>query len=235
MSKALWQCREKGLFTDITIRCASQEFKAHRVIISSLSEYFMAVCQGDWKENEENEILLKDHNPLLVEKMLHFLYQLDYSEDLNDKLADDGIASLDIESEVEDYEEDGDNHVKEMTANGRHEKISSPLVLHVLMYSMGDEFGIQSLKDYAVKRAGENVGHKSTCDNLIEAARTAYETTLDSDRAMRDLICKAAYDRIYDLVGRPDLSILIRGCPMLTVDLLEKVLQSHYGYRNRYR
>ncbi|OCL09392.1 POZ domain-containing protein [Glonium stellatum] len=65
-------------FSDVTIRCEGEDFKAHRLVLCAQSKWFFKACNGDWKEATERVIDLPDDKLPVVEAMLDFFYRFDY-------------------------------------------------------------------------------------------------------------------------------------------------------------
>lgn len=42
-------CLASGEFSDFTVRCGSDAWKVHRVIVCSQSKWFQAACTGDFQ------------------------------------------------------------------------------------------------------------------------------------------------------------------------------------------
>ncbi|EEP81658.1 predicted protein [Uncinocarpus reesii 1704] len=78
LSAGLKRYHDSGQFTDLTIRVAGEEFKVHRVIVCSQSEYFSRLYDGDWKETARNEVDIEEAEPGVVEAMICFMYNRNY-------------------------------------------------------------------------------------------------------------------------------------------------------------
>ncbi|KAI1964886.1 hypothetical protein LOZ58_001577 [Ophidiomyces ophidiicola] len=78
LSAGLKRYLASGKFADFTIRVAGEEFKAHRVIVCSQSEFFTKLYDNEWKETAENKIDIEDAEPDVVEAMISFMYNGDY-------------------------------------------------------------------------------------------------------------------------------------------------------------
>lgn len=61
------------------IRCGDREFNAHRLVLSSHSEFFSKLCSGEWKESETGVVTLEEVDAAVVDVMLYFMYRSDYS------------------------------------------------------------------------------------------------------------------------------------------------------------
>ncbi|XEV05327.1 hypothetical protein FSHL1_010614 [Fusarium sambucinum] len=69
--------------SDVVVRCGSQEFAVHKLVLFSHSEYFVKQLTGPWKESHENTIVITDFHADVVEAMLYFLYHFDYKVPTN--------------------------------------------------------------------------------------------------------------------------------------------------------
>ncbi|KAF2094460.1 hypothetical protein NA57DRAFT_80268 [Rhizodiscina lignyota] len=66
---------KSGVHSDFLVHCRSKTYKAHKVILCSASEYFRNLCEGPFREAQTNEVNLSDDDPLLVDRMMDFLYR----------------------------------------------------------------------------------------------------------------------------------------------------------------
>ncbi|KAI9717552.1 MAG: hypothetical protein M1812_004693 [Candelaria pacifica] len=74
---------ESGEHSDLTIVCGESQFKVHRAIVGPRSKALGRMCQqgdGAFEEALTGRIHLEHDDPMIVEKMLSFLYRLDYSD-----------------------------------------------------------------------------------------------------------------------------------------------------------
>ncbi|RAL15184.1 BTB/POZ domain-containing protein [Aspergillus homomorphus CBS 101889] len=65
-------------YSDLVIVCQGKTFPAHRALVCCRSEYFRKACFGDFKEAKD-PIHLDNTDPVLVEKVLEFLYKDSYT------------------------------------------------------------------------------------------------------------------------------------------------------------
>lgn len=103
-------------YSDLTIVCGTEKFAVHRCIVCPRSQFFARACDGDYqvlrcslnqekmqmnadvecavKESASREIHLPDDDPIVVKKVIQYLYTLDYSVPGKRTLALPGIHAL---------------------------------------------------------------------------------------------------------------------------------------------
>lgn len=67
----LWQ---EDSCTDFVIEIGKKSFRCHKVVLSSVSDYFKAMFNSGMKETEQNKAVLDDVSPESFEKILKILY-----------------------------------------------------------------------------------------------------------------------------------------------------------------
>ncbi|KAL5332136.1 BTB/POZ protein [Aspergillus crustosus] len=65
-------------YSDLKIICKGRTFPAHKLVVCSRSEYFKRACFGEFKETRD-PIRLDNTDPVLLEKVLEFLYTGNYT------------------------------------------------------------------------------------------------------------------------------------------------------------
>ncbi|KAH7117389.1 BTB/POZ protein [Dactylonectria macrodidyma] len=65
--------------SDAVVCYNGQEFKVHRLILSAHSKCFTKQLDGPWKESSEKVIKIEDFDASVVEAMLHFMYNFDFT------------------------------------------------------------------------------------------------------------------------------------------------------------
>lgn len=64
-----------GLFTDITLQCASDViFHCHKAVLAACSNYFKAMFTSDMKEKSKNQIKLSGLSPATLESLVIYTY-----------------------------------------------------------------------------------------------------------------------------------------------------------------
>ncbi|KAI9791658.1 MAG: hypothetical protein M1835_000209 [Candelina submexicana] len=65
-------------YSDLTLLCQDKTFQVHKVIVCSRSPVIAAACDGKFSEATSGEFRMDEDDPVAVEHMVHYLYQLDY-------------------------------------------------------------------------------------------------------------------------------------------------------------
>ncbi|KAF3399976.1 hypothetical protein F1880_008434 [Penicillium rolfsii] len=65
-------------YSDLAIICKDETFSAHKLVVCPRSKYFQRACYGGFKETE-GQIYLDERNPILIQKVLEFLYTGNYT------------------------------------------------------------------------------------------------------------------------------------------------------------
>ena len=86
--RGLDDLRDRKLLCDVHLVAEDESFPAHRVVLAAASPYFQAMFTGGFKENELNEILLKDTSS----KGLKYVLDAIYSAEL--LLSEDNVSDV---------------------------------------------------------------------------------------------------------------------------------------------
>jgi hypothetical protein len=65
---------------------------------------------------------------------------------------------------------------------------TSNLCLHAKVYALGEKYGIDDLKGFALHKFHAEAQHHWQSDNFLHAIREVYTSTIDEDRALRDVV-----------------------------------------------
>ena len=138
--------------------------------------------------------------------MVKYFYSLDYTEDLATELTMGGIMKR--------HTEDRSEYVSRLNIN-------------VVMYAMGDKYGIKSLKKLAENKF--EAAHEAISGTPIEARElmviipTVYESTPETDRGLRDSVLSYASNAWSNISALPGFKDLFTRTPAFTTDLFSKV------------
>ncbi|KAI4130485.1 MAG: hypothetical protein LQ338_001716 [Usnochroma carphineum] len=117
---------DAGRFTDLTISCAGQDFKCHKVVVCPQSSFFEAACTNGFQESLSSKIELVDDHPYHVALMVEFLYTQEYTA------ADHFAALFDVKHPEYVFK------------------------AHISLYAMGDKYGVPRLCRYSSHRFHES-------------------------------------------------------------------------------
>ncbi|KAL1836765.1 hypothetical protein VTJ49DRAFT_4705 [Mycothermus thermophilus] len=95
--------RMSDKWTDMTIRCGGREYKVHRAVVCSQSQFFDLALSGPFLEARTGVVDLPEDDPVVLERFLEFLYTGTYHEELVEPTFQDEVClmSLDeIEAEL---------------------------------------------------------------------------------------------------------------------------------------
>lgn len=92
------------------------------------------------------------------------------------------------------------------------------LVTHAKVYAIAEKYGIAGLKTLARKKFAHQIELHIASDELPEACQEAYETTVDTDRGLRDIVIQA-FRTHPELSLRKDVELAVRETPGLAFEL----------------
>jgi kelch-like protein 1/4/5 len=64
----------KGQLSDVTLVCGTRRIPAHRIVLSSASDYFAAMFTNDVREATQDEVRLKDVDGEALGILVHYMY-----------------------------------------------------------------------------------------------------------------------------------------------------------------
>ncbi|CAG1960134.1 unnamed protein product [Fusarium graminearum] len=196
------EARKKGEFTDFTFICEGGDIQVHRIIICSQSPVFRAACAGQFKEAQSGTYNLMSDHPDMVQLMVDYLYTGDYSVDI------DGTS-----------EEDAGY-------------ASTALSIHAVMYSLGDKYDIEGLRNVSTKKYCTELHGTLSTDDFFSSIPFVYGLTPENSRDLRDPVLAFARN----LLGgegpttlgfvREAMDELFIECPEFVKELLYSLLQT---------
>lgn len=92
------------------------------------------------------------------------------------------------------------------------------LVTHAKVYAIAEKYGIAGLKSLARRKFSFQIALHFGCPEFPEACQEAYETTVDSDRGLRDLVIQT-FRAHPDLALRKDMEEVVKATPNLAWEL----------------
>jgi len=73
------QYRDLGILTDVTFRVGNTQIKAHKIILANVSDYFMQLFIGSFRESNQDIITINETNPKAFEVLIKAIYEGDCS------------------------------------------------------------------------------------------------------------------------------------------------------------
>ncbi|KAF2868100.1 hypothetical protein BDV95DRAFT_157794 [Massariosphaeria phaeospora] len=92
------------------------------------------------------------------------------------------------------------------------------LVTHAKVYAIAEKYGISGLKSLARKKFAHQLELHLDSAEFPEACQEAYETTIDTDRGLRDILIQT-FRAHRDLTLRKDVELAVRDTPGLAFEL----------------
>lgn len=134
------------------------------------------------KESATREIQLPDDDPMVVEKMIQYLYTLDYS--------------VPGESNTSVTRTTRSQRRKSQADNLRH---VDPLCFHVWIYALADRLLIEGLKVFASRYFHELLECSLDSSSFARAVEEVYSSTPPEDRGLRDLVIQVTLKNLSTL------------------------------------
>lgn len=180
---------------------------------------------------------------MLVERMIDYLYSLDYQ--IKDCLADSDHHSLEKASISRDFEgattltesdfQNAESGIDEDSLSKPAELENSntsfdPLSFHILMYSLADRMFIEGLKALSKDKLERGLVQRLDANTFPSAIMEIYNSTPASDRGLRDLAVKITLDHLTELRTSDETThlafpnSLVELVPQFSSDLLVSVM-----------
>ncbi|WPB08025.1 uncharacterized protein RHO25_012689 [Cercospora beticola] len=175
---------DNGKFSDFTIVCGAtgREYKTHRSILSSQSKWFDRCCsREDFIEGQERRAVLREDDPLALEKMVEYFYRFDYSDD---------VSGVDQDHQSPPSVVSSGTIVDVIAAS----ITELPIQLHAQVYAIADKYEAPDVKKAAQDKFRAELAKNMDSTKVMGAAIAAVylETELpESDRGLKDLLATA--------------------------------------------
>ncbi|KAG5990631.1 hypothetical protein E4U43_004228 [Claviceps pusilla] len=199
--------RADGTFCDLDIVCDGVRFQAHRVIVCSQSPIIRAACAGPWKEATSGTFEIKESSPVLIKRMLDFMYSGCY---------DQGSSGNAVEEDKRLSEELGQLGT------------ACPMVLHARMMALADMYMVDGLGRVALEQVKKLVQQATTSYLLTDCIPEIYALTFGSCRSIRQTLIDSVRERTSQLPLDPDikgrLDDVMQIVPEFTRELLKSCL-----------
>ncbi|KAG6053368.1 hypothetical protein E4U17_004748, partial [Claviceps sp. LM77 group G4] len=196
-------------FSDLEIVCGERRFPVHRNVVCLHASAIRAACLGPWKEAARGVFEIKETSPLLVRRMLDYIYTGDYDDfDWSilvhkDHLSPQEVAKLDIV----DY-----------------------LNLHLKMTELGDMYMVEGLSQLTSEKFAEYLASKTVRNILVIIVPEVYAIQIDSSDAIRKVVIDCMRKKMSELPLGKDVEKYLKdvsqNIPDFTCELLKSSLEA---------
>ncbi|KAF1994640.1 hypothetical protein P154DRAFT_367263 [Amniculicola lignicola CBS 123094] len=137
------------------------------------------------------------------------------TEDATDEMDADASTKLPDTPMADQHDE---NPFDALTADAEADIEKPHLVTHAKVYAIAEKYGIPGLKSLARKKFAHQIEMHFASPELPEACQEAYETTVDSDRGLRDVVIQT-FRAHPEISLRKDVELAMRETPGLSFEL----------------
>ncbi|ERF75490.1 hypothetical protein EPUS_08304 [Endocarpon pusillum Z07020] len=217
--KALTLLLQSAKYSDLTLCCGDREFAVHRAI-----------------EASSGRIELKDDDPETVERMISFMYSLDYQDEQRGNVeaarSSDAEASNASNSDATvvsaEREVLAETLVNNNDGNVHSQGDSQPtLFSSVRVYAIADKYNVQSLKDLAKQRFGRWARRNWACADFTAIIREVFNSTPSSDRGLRDIVSGIVANHSDFFIQKDGFRELVEDVGELGLGMLDKLMIRH--------
>ncbi|KAH7011365.1 hypothetical protein EDB80DRAFT_876030 [Ilyonectria destructans] len=195
---------ESGVYSDLLIKCGTDEYYVHKILLCTRSPFFAKACDGPFKEGQNGEIDLPDDDPEAVSAMICYLYRGCYPR-------------VEADAERPQMKRLGEGWNVETYGEETIALQDEYLCLHAKVYAIAEKYQISGLKEMAHRSFSFLVPRTISPHNFAEASEIAYTMTVDSDRGLRDLVVDVLFSKSQFLEDEA-LKKLLKRLPDLTYD-----------------
>ena len=161
---------------------------------------------------------MPEDDPTIVEKMIHFLYHGDYSDD---RIIDSPeVYQTQISSKAQKRETHFDDEAYRSTEQDFGIDHSS-LVLNTQLYVIAEQYNIPELKDAAEAKYAELVASRWNNASFVASLKLMYSKTPASDRSLKEVALVAAGMHAEKLCDRDDFVVLCKKDGEICYDVLQ--------------
>ncbi|KAJ2979193.1 hypothetical protein NQ176_g3399 [Zarea fungicola] len=187
--------------SDVTIYISAKsgqiELPAHSFVLAASSTYFKTALEGNFTESKSREFRFHQECPHTYWRVFEYMYTREYS--------DEPAKNVPFEKD-EDEEE---------------------LSQDVEVFCLAEYFGVDNLKEYALKRFKSKIQELWVSERFIDCIRNVFgSTTKSGGELLRHAVVLAAKDHLSQLWAKQAFKDLVREGGDFTEDLLDMKVAS---------
>ncbi|KAG6157670.1 hypothetical protein E4U25_007018 [Claviceps purpurea] len=168
--EAIAKDRDDGKFCDLEIVCEKTRFPAHRNVVCLRSSVICTACLGPWKEAASGVFEIKECSPVLVKRMLDYIYTGDYA----DFSANDCIS-------VQEFRENADPDVEFEFGLVAGDYVT----LHAQMMELGDMYLVDGLSRLASDKFSLHLASTQMDTIILDIIPRVYALKFGSSNVIR--------------------------------------------------
>ncbi|KAL8783045.1 MAG: hypothetical protein Q9195_009499 [Heterodermia aff. obscurata] len=171
-----------GNYSDFTVFCGGREFRLHRSIVCPQSSFFATALDGSFVEAGNKVIRLLEDDPVVVMRMIQFLYTSEYDEttQITVKQDNEDGPKNDLMTQAEAYEH---------------------LACHVQLYAAADKYDIEDLKYLAKSKLEMSISGRWPIPFFPVLVQGILNSTPPKDRGLREIITPICAEHIAELLS----------------------------------
>ncbi|KAJ5557176.1 hypothetical protein N7494_001091 [Penicillium frequentans] len=177
-------------------------------MLCSQSPVFRAACTV--QEAAENTYHMLGESTPVVKKMLEYLYQGDYSLDLNESLSDDGSLS----------DESLKTPVSAMSA----------LQLHARLFALSDKYILPELCDAAVAKYRDRIENKFDALEFLDSMPDVYFSLLSHNDKLQSIAVRFAVINLESAIRDSSIRAKYDSIAIQLPQFVKQMLDFHFGF-----
>ncbi|KAF5006209.1 hypothetical protein FDECE_7368 [Fusarium decemcellulare] len=193
-------------YSHLTIKCGDKQHRVHKALVCTRSPFFAKACSGPFKESQTNVINLVDDDPEAVDAMISYLYYGSYPK-VDPEVPRPRVSESRGYWSADTFGED---------TIGLQAQY---LPLHAKVYALAEKYHIPDLKALAALNFSYVSQRKARSSEFAQASHIAYNSTIDNDMGLRNLVLEAMYSNPECLDSETFKSVL-RENPDMTYDFV---------------
>ncbi|PVH79551.1 hypothetical protein DL98DRAFT_216253 [Cadophora sp. DSE1049] len=215
-----------GKYSDLLIKCKGKEFRVHRAVVCLQSKPLADAIDGRFKEATTGEIDLDGNELDIVECMLQFMYNRDYSDGRDNDVGTTPSTSLSVSVNTQGAPSSNSSLPSSgftPTAKSLSE-VKGALLTNTKVYIIGDQLQVPELKTLSMKKYEEVVSAGWNSASFVASLKLLYEETMENDRLLKDVVIKTAGEHVKDLCDRGEFVTLCKEKGEIAFDVLKASL-----------